>query len=141
MQKLFIHIGTHKTGSTAVQRALRMAKDDLIKEGIVFIPELFFSERSIGLISNWDMNVINECRQFLLKETESYRHLKNYRFVISYEGFSGYALNGFSNTKLVAKYLREITRDFDVFIVVYLINGCDYFFWYSINQMILSVYH
>ena len=72
MPKLFIHIGTHKTGTTAIQNTLKESQSKLEREGIKYfqIPKALLALwRSKAL----DENEIHEGRNFLKRTTKKRR--------------------------------------------------------------------
>lgn len=119
MSKLFIHIGTHKTGSTAIQWALRTGKHNLRKEKIIYV-ERFPATKSIITLTVLNNDLISNSRDYLLKKLKIYSRNKDYSFVMSCEGFSGNPSTGYDNSKVVAESLRKITDGIDVYIIVYL---------------------
>lgn len=115
---LFLHVGTHKTGSTSIQQALRLYSVELRREKLVCLPlpkqvELQMSSDSLR------HDLIRPCRDDL-DRFASARFGEGMRFVMSSEGFSGESDRGYRNAPVVAEAAREITTDFDVSIIVYL---------------------
>ena len=117
MNKLYLHIGTHKTGTTEIQQNLNLARNSLKKEGLIYIPyfPVSFEMMQLQCINK---NIIIKCIDYLQKQT---RHFTDqYGFIMSFEGFSGDLKQGYKNSHFVAKTLREATHEFDVTIIVYL---------------------
>lgn len=117
MSKLYLHIGTHKTGTTEIQQSLLYAKSNLIKEKIVYVP-YFPSSFEMMRIKCHDRNMISRCVDYLQKQTKEYSG--QYRFIMSFEGFSGDLEQGYKNSRFVAQILKEATCEFDVSVIVYL---------------------
>jgi hypothetical protein len=117
--ELYIHIGTHKTGSSAIQNALHKSEAELKKEKIIYIHavELF---KNIMKLKEPDDDIINSARTFLIKETSRHKNKKEVKFVISFEGFSGNIEIGYTNSGIIAEILKGVTAGFDVKIIVYL---------------------
>ena len=125
MSKLCIHIGTHKTGSTALQVALRRQAAPLRREGIVLLarPQV---ARPLMRGKAKDADLVRRCRDHLREVAASSRAEDSVTFVMSWEGFSGDPEFGYKNVGIVAESLRDITRDFDTQITVYLRRQDDF---------------
>ena len=105
MKRLYLHIGTHKTGTTAIQRNIEAVESDLKKEKIIYLqtPSIFEEMTDLETV---DEDMIIECREYLNKNTKKYS--EDYKFVMSNEHFSGSGKHG--HYKATAKMLRQITR-------------------------------
>ncbi|MEW6165114.1 MAG: hypothetical protein AB1642_08645 [Pseudomonadota bacterium] len=114
---LFIHIGTHKTGSTAIQSALRENASLLGKEGIVFMPVPKVAKQ-LMMGQALDSTIISRCRDRLQKSIKDAPARS--RFLWSFEGFSGNPDVGYENAHVVAESLGRITDGLDVSIIAYL---------------------
>jgi len=117
---LFIHIGTHKTGSTAIQRALKAGEDACLNEGLVRLGCDKFLVRP-----NWNQKERGELVSWLRGQIDRHRG-KAHRFLVSSEGFSGDPMTGYADAPAIASRLREVTRDFDVSIIVFLRRQDDF---------------
>lgn len=115
--QLFLHIGTHKTGSTAIQKALLKGKEKLRDEKIVYLPQLP-ARKNIETLSVLDSDIISSSREFVLREISKYP--TSTRFVMSYEGYSGDVFRGYLNAEIVAESLRRITDGYEVKVIVFL---------------------
>lgn len=115
MKQLYLHIGTHKTGTTTIQRNLENVESDLKKEKIIYLntPSIFEEMSDLKTV---DEDMIIKCREYLNSNTKKYS--EDYKFVMSSEHFSGSVEHG--HYKATAKMLRQITEGFDVTIIVYL---------------------
>jgi len=119
---LFIHTGTHKTGTTAIQRFLKANSQIFARKGFG-IASLSTSERSnirqIALeygshqkIRNTESDIdpiaesISRCQKKHNKKLNS--------FVISWEGFSGDHLNGYLDNIYFAKFISQYKNKFNV---------------------------
>ncbi len=119
LPRLYIHIGTHKTGSTAIQHALRENNFSLRKEGFLHLSlprEVYSLVTKKGL----DQEIIRRFRSELCRQSRKSQRRMGVRFLISWEGFSGDPSAGYKNTRIVAEHLRSATESFDAYIVVYL---------------------
>ena len=117
MNKLYLHIGTHKTGTTEIQQSLIFAKNNLVKEKIIYLP-YFPSSFELMRIKCLDNNMVAQCTDYLQEQTK--RYSSQFRFIMSFEGFSGDLEQGYKNSRLIAQTLKEATSEFDVSVIVYL---------------------
>lgn len=115
---LFIHIGTHKSGTTAIQKTLDQIKNQLKKEGIIYLPR-FPEEQHMLSLSSLDSGYIDRCRNYYASIFKRYRN-KKYKFVISNECLSGDFRACYENTPIVAAALRQIFEGMDAKLVVFL---------------------
>lgn len=113
---LFIHIGTHKTGSTAIQRALPVGGPAL-REGLVRLD--FHGDISRAAWSQADEEAQVEKFRAQLQTREC-------RYLLSCEGFSGNPYQGYANAPVIAARLRAVTREFTPRIVVFLRRQDDF---------------
>ncbi|MGB5714316.1 MAG: hypothetical protein WBM44_25820 [Waterburya sp.] len=119
--QLFIHIGTHKTGTTSIERVLRQYRNELRKEGLVYLP-LPPEVNQFQPLKELDVEIIKSYKKNLnrqIKENQR-RENRDIRFLMSYEGFSGNPLTGYNNAGIIAEHLKQITDNMDVCIIVYL---------------------
>jgi hypothetical protein len=115
--QIFLHIGTHKTGSTAIQKSLLKGKEKLRDEKIVYLSQLP-ARKNIETLSVLDSDIISSSREFFLRKIAPYP--ASTRFVMSYEGYSGDVFRGYLNSEIVAESLRRITEGCEVEIIVFL---------------------
>ena len=127
MTDLYIHIGTHKTGTTTIQHALRTVDNTSQQEGWKYLKtpriarELMRAEKyDRGLVRNFHTEL-----QDLLRRGES-TEFPSPRFVMSSEALSGLATNGYQNSSIVASMLREATKQYEVKLIVYLRRQDDF---------------
>ncbi|MCK4789292.1 MAG: hypothetical protein KAV87_36455, partial [Desulfobacteraceae bacterium] len=120
LPKLYLHIGTHKTGTSAIQSALISNAKRLKREGIIHIsPWPFAKNMNITFLNSPpDVNAVQEFRTYLLSKKR--RYSKKQKFVMSYEGFSGSIIDGYANSSIIAEVMRKITNGFNVSIIIYL---------------------
>ncbi|HDL01809.1 MAG TPA: hypothetical protein ENH23_06210 [candidate division Zixibacteria bacterium] len=118
--RLYIHIGTHKTGSTAIQHFLRQNDVLLRTKGFFCLQGL---KEFKTLITSKEVNnkIITRCKKELESRVKQTKQKNTDQcFILSREGFSGNPLIGYKNAGIVAKRLSQITTNFDVYIIVYL---------------------
>ncbi len=111
---LFIHIGTHKTGTTAIQRAFKANEKALFKEGLVTL-------RSCDRIALPSLGAAELAKMTTLLHQEAGMHSQGpARYVMTSESFSGDPMTGYANAPVVASRLRAATQGFDVRIILFL---------------------
>ena len=128
MLKLFIHIGTHKTGSSAIQSILRQHPALLRKEGLVYLPAPPVVHPLVRC-QTLPHQIIDDGHKQLRHRIGQYSKKGFSNFVMSWEGFSGNPYSGYNNTKVTAESLRKITDGIDgidVSIIVYLRRQDDF---------------
>jgi len=120
MKKIYIHIGTHKTGTSAIQRALQLAEYDMRKENLIYIPHEKSPETILksALATSFSSADINIGKQFFNKWINS--SSKNCDLVFSHEDLSGNPFDGYKNSYCVAEALCEMTKGCQVIIIIYL---------------------
>lgn len=117
--QLFIHIGTHKTGTTAIQSSLKESYKILKKENIYYFP---VSKNAIQLmkIKELDDKLIVTCKKELFRFIKNRKNKNLIKIIWSFEGFSGDSSTGYENTNKIAESLKIITKDIDTKIIIYL---------------------
>lgn len=116
-KKLYIHIGTHKTGTTAIQKVLKENVKSLKKENITYIP-LVDQTKKLKYVNKVERELVSSNKKFLLSFFK--KNKKSKCFIWSFEGFSGDPLKGYNNSEVIAESLRKITQGINVKIIVYL---------------------
>lgn len=114
---LFLHIGTHKTGSTAIQRALPVGGAAALKAGLVRLDIHGDVART-----SWTEDDARSLRSHLAGQIVPGAS----RYLLTCEGFSGNPLQGYANAPVAAERLRAATADFDVRVVVFLRRQDDF---------------
>ncbi len=116
--KLFLHIGSHKTGSTAIQQAFKEGAQGPLGEGLVRLTECELVARA-----TWDPTEGDKIIAALRAKISKY---PGKRFVMSSEEFSGNPLTGYADASVMASRLRGVTRDFDVTVIVFVRRQDDF---------------
>jgi len=121
MIKLYIHIGTHKTGTTTIQKKLRENNEYLEKENITFFykPEFLLKLSGSKLL---EKKYIEKGYEGLVQWIKEGKRKGINTFVVSHEDLSGNWRSGYKNSKTIAKSLQLMIKDLhaDVKIIVYL---------------------
>ena len=131
--KLFIHIGTWKTGSSTIQYNLHTVREKLEEEGFYYL-----CKENKMVARGWKIrNFTRVESEFVKKSREKFKNIlerkrsKNasINFISSAEQFSGDPFLGFKNAGAVAENIYKITKDLglDVYIIVYLRRQDDFF--------------
>ena len=118
MKRLYVHIGTHKTGSTAIQRALRKGGSGFRVGGSAFV-EVPRSFAWMMRAKDVNQTSVVGAREDLRSSLGALRRRHARSFVLSWEGFSGDPYCGYDNAASVAEALRRATEGFDVTILVF----------------------
>lgn len=123
---LFIHIGTHKTGSTAIQRAFKADEKAIRKEGLVRL-------RSCDRIALPSLDAKElEAMAASLREEAGGQAGRSMHFLMTSEGFSGDPMTGYADAPVIASRLRAVTHGFDARIILFLRRQDDFIeSWYT----------
>lgn len=123
--RLFIHIGTHKTGTTTIQYALRNNAEALRNENLIYLSIPASAHKLMNRI-DVDDHIISQCRDELNQAIAIQQKDGDFHYIWSWEGFSGSPNIGYENACIVAESLKKITIGFDVQIIVYLRRQDDF---------------
>jgi hypothetical protein len=119
MSNLYLHIGTHKTGSTAIQSSLKDHSSELEGEGILHVSYFSFL-KELMQTECFDPTLAKRVREKLNHNLNySLQHSAD-RFILSFEGFSGRPLTGYANAEIIAEILHHAFDDIDVKVIIYL---------------------
>lgn len=138
-KKLYIHIGTQKTGTTTIQSILSKNKNELQNENICYLGRLEKLAREIRVITEPDVDLENKIRSKVkdkLKECSDHEYQS---YIISNEKFTGDKMIAYRNSSLIAKSLERVFEpfEFDIKIIVF-IRRQDTFFESTYAQRIYS---
>jgi len=112
---LILHVGTHKTGTTAIQTALKKNSKAMRAEGFAVLspPKCL---RTLQGISTPRQMLVDQCRETLA----AYRaKFPGKRLIVSHEGLSGDPLRGYRNAPAIVKTLLEAFGR-DIHVVLFL---------------------
>ena len=123
MTDIYIHVGTHKTGSTTIQQALGATTESSLIEGWRHIgtPR---TAKDFMRAEKYDKILVRRFRDELQSIIQ--RGKSADRFVLSSEALSGLPNNGYQNSNIVSSMLRDATAQYNVKIVIYLRRQDDF---------------
>lgn len=113
---LILHVGTHKTGSTAIQTAALHHAQRLRDQGVVFVRKPT-GAGEIEVATTVDAAVSDPLRATIGAMVDA---PGNDRIVLSYEGWVGDTSVGYTNAPAAAANLRAACADAPARVVVYL---------------------
>lgn len=116
MQRLTVHIGTHKTGTTSFQRTLRDHRKALARQDRVFLIRMQpgFPVQDFMRLQDYDLSFVDRLREHLARNIGD----RHGHFIISCEYLSGDRATMYANSALMARMLREATRAYQTEISV-----------------------
>lgn len=123
MADLLIHIGSHKTGTTTIQNALRELSKKKQYDNWTYIKSPK-SAANIMCSQQYDSSVVSRFRHELQKKIG--RKKPSEYWVLSSEALIGNPNQGYLNSGIAAKMLRDATQGYKVKIVVYLRRQDDF---------------
>lgn len=132
-KKLILHVGTHKTGTTAIQTRLQALAEDGGK--ICCIPPAgdFYALMDAMVVSD---SLVSSIREYVSRAAAS-QHVE--KFVVSFEGFSGNPFLGYPNVDVIAESLFKALADlFEIEVVIY-IRRQDHFIESIYSQVAKSI--
>jgi hypothetical protein len=117
---IYLHIGTHKTGSTIIQNYLRKYQQNLITNDSIYYLPLDPIFKTIPGLDEESSAIVTACRKKFLTQIKVYEKKQPTSYIMSYEGFSGSVRHGYINSGVVASMLAKIFQGYDIRIIVYL---------------------
>ena len=106
--KLYFHIGTHKTGSSALQSVFRDTEKELRNEKTAYLGAPAYHQ-SFGLATEFDKELVDKYTKDLRTQIKRERYLFGCnKFIVSSEAFSGNANSGYTNAFYIAKMLKNV---------------------------------
>lgn len=122
MTELYIHIGTHKTGSTSIQHALK-GMSNINKEGWEYL-HLPTKYRRLMYTDVHEQDSVTLFNKYLHKKVK--KSSKTNRFILSAECLIGDPTNGYLNSNITSSMLYQATQAFNTKIIIYLRRQDDF---------------
>jgi hypothetical protein len=126
----YIHIGTHKTGSTTIQNTLSKHAEDLIREKIHYLGMLQNHARILRAITRYDQNLTSEIANEIENKISVIESpdVQGHSYILSNEKFTGDKIISYKNADIIAKTLFEATKHLrlNVKIIVYIRRQSDF---------------
>ena len=118
MRKLFIHIGTHKTGSTTIKSALAKNRKFFVKHGLLYVNTKWSYE--IMRLESADSSLKERIYNEFTAAVNQHDPKGKLDVVIAAEKFSGNPYKAYGNAAILAEILKHAASGFEPIIVVYL---------------------
>lgn len=116
MKKIFVHIGGHKTGSTAIQEHLKINKKNLTSKGY-FYYDTYESNTFSKLINSKNIKIKKLIIKNIIKEIDKNKY-KN--IILSRGSLAGNILNKYNDAKTFAVLLNEFKKKgYDIKIIYF----------------------
>ena len=115
MKQLLVHIGTHKTGTTAIQNALRANSKLLAQNGCAYIDEAYELSRRLKepeLPESEFVTVKNKFNDLVSEASGD-------RVIFSSEQFAGTILKNYTDSSFIAQRLKDIFPEHSISVIVY----------------------
>ena len=115
MKQLLVHIGTHKTGTTAIQNALRANKKLLAKHDCTYVDEAYELSRRLkeSGLPGAEFEAVKKAFNDLVNRAPGKR------VILSSEQFAGTILKNYTDSSFIAERLRAIFPGHKLSVIVY----------------------
>ena len=113
-KNLFIHIGTHKTGSTSIQKFLEGNINFINKHGYCLLKTKY--DHATMNCSLYDKNLVKKLRLELISTIKKNCSIQN--FILSSECFSGNPKTGYLNSNIVFRMLCDAFEGINIKILI-----------------------
>lgn len=123
MKEIYIHIGTHKTGTTCIQKELSTYDKESISEGWKYIKSPRCT-KNFMTSTQYDITLVNKFKAEI--DTAIKKEKSAQKFILSSEALSGNPCNGYLNSDVVSLMLKEATKGYHVKIIIYLRSQDDF---------------
>ena len=110
MKNLYLHIGTHKTGTTSIQQAIRKNVEKLKELDYLWVEESYL------LFKRFNPQGIESVVNFI----EKLKSIPQNNLIFSSEGYTGGFENDINIVKQKAEILNKILQGFNVKVIIYL---------------------
>lgn len=119
-KRLIVHMGVHRTGTTAIQETLKKNRSSLLEQGVLY-PRLFGEDAHIALPGRLKKRRLSA--KMLREEIKKADTDETHTVILSAEDFC--TLKRFT-------FLRELQKEFDVEVVLYLRRQTEWLeSWYN----------
>ena len=119
MTDAYIHIGTHKTGSTTIQHALRDISRAHPEEGWIFSGTTA-TAKSMMQAQQYDQRLVRQFGAEFERLVRQARSAQANRVILSSEALSGLPDDGYLNSKAVFSMLHDATSRYPVKVIIFL---------------------
>ena len=123
MKEIYIHIGTHKTGTTSIQKVLSTYERKSINEEWKYIKSPRCT-KNFMTSTQYDITLVNKFKTEI--DTAIKKEKSAQKFILSSEALSGNPCNGYLNSDVVSLMLKEATKNYHVKIIIYLRSQDDF---------------
>lgn len=108
VSEFIIHIGTHKTGTTAIQNYLQANSRTLLRQGVLYIPHPQ-GHSALKNSDTLDETAASRYRQYVSTTINDTGRTgdKPLKVLLSWEGFSGSLIAGYTNAQAVVDNLQS----------------------------------
>ena len=123
--KLWIHIGTHKTGTTSIEAFLKTNRKALARQGIGLLTFPRDARRALREHAEGHeaaaTNLANTLEHLITKQSRACANQPN-TYILSWEGFCGNASKGYSDAHLMANALNVASKycNLNPYIILYI---------------------
>lgn len=129
MKKLYLHIGTPKTGTTAIQSFCYVNRNLLAKDGIQWPVEVEtrrFADAALPQSGNID-KIFTFKNQSSIKEKAEHLYHMIEPYAVSLVSCEHIWIEHYRNIPDIIKFLYELNHELEILVIVYLRNQADYF--------------
>lgn len=120
--KLDLHIGTHKTGTSAIQASLNLNRNRLRRQGVIFLGCPHEKFNPLMRATQIEPTMVAAMKDFFDKRITN----DSARYLLSWEGLSGDPYNGYTNSPVVAETIHQASQGLDARIILYLRRQDDF---------------
>lgn len=120
--KLDLHIGTHKTGTSALQACLSLNRDRLRSQGMVFLDCPHEKLKPLMRATQIEPSMVTAMKDFFDKRITNH----SAHYVLSWEGLCGDPYSGYTNSSILAQTILQASQGLDVRIILYLRRQDDF---------------
>lgn len=118
MNQIFVHIGSHKTGTTTIQKCLRGVNDCIEQKDWTYIQVPSKITKALMNAEQYSKEIAKAYRCELSKQIST--HPPGSLFVLSSEALCGLPSRGYLNSGVVFSMLREALAEYKVTVIIYL---------------------